>query len=639
MYISPHQLERSLKALHGVHPFFGMSYLAFKKARLPVGRIKSLIFSQIATSFLGKYYKPSTRYSGFYNPFKTSNPSNRWLISRYGSTSQQRITVDTFGDAFLHEKGSSEWGWHKNYVDTLFQLQIKHSSGKIPAFDLAVWLFKEREWPEPTTPKEIIDKFLQDFNINNIERKALFDLSSDVAVPDWKSERAISESNLIEIIGWPPGEPEEEVAALEFLELTQVGPASNFKYEAAERLNIVTGDNSLGKTFLLECIWWALTGQWIDYPAAPRRAAPREAPTITFSVHTEMQRHHRFTIKYNWDTRSWKRHPSRKLLAGLAIYSRYDGSFVIWDPARSSGMQDPTLFDPSETTGQTIFKRQDVWDGLTVTDRSGREYNRCNGLIRDWVTWQTGGKRYEEIFSTFSNCLEILSPSSTEPLTSGEPARIPNDSRDIPTLEMPYGEIPIVYASAGVQRILALAYLMVWTWHEHLANAVLVRSKPQKKIVLIIDEVEAHLHPQWQRAIVPSIMKVIEELPGSLSAQVHLATHSPLVLASAEPIFNSDFDGLHHLELFDDTVKLTQVNFVKHGSADAWLMSEIFGLDHARSLPAERAIEAAKRLQLHDTPDPTEVRKVNSELIQNLADDDAFWPRWRFFAEQHAIKK
>ena len=47
MYISISQIERSLFNLKDIHPFFGMSYLAFKKFRLPVGRTEHTIFFSI----------------------------------------------------------------------------------------------------------------------------------------------------------------------------------------------------------------------------------------------------------------------------------------------------------------------------------------------------------------------------------------------------------------------------------------------------------------------------------------------------------------------------------------------------------------------------------------------------------------
>jgi hypothetical protein len=32
---------------------------------------------------------------------------------------------------------------------------------------------------------------------------------------------------------------------------------------------------------------------------------------------------------------------------------------------------------------------------------------------------------------------------------------------------MPYGPVPVTQAAAGMRRVLALAYLLVWTWEEH----------------------------------------------------------------------------------------------------------------------------------------------------------------------------
>jgi predicted ATP-binding protein involved in virulence len=158
-------------------------------------------------------------------------------------------------------------------------------------------------------------------------------------------------------------------------------------------------------------------------------------------------------------------------------------------------------------------------------------------------------------------------------------------------------------------------------------------------LVLIVDEVEAHLHPLWQRLIVPAIMKVAVELSIAVKPQLHIATHSPLVLASVETVFDERSDELHHLKLEKGHVVLEELPFVRRGRADLWLMSEAFGLGQARSLPAEQAIDEAKSLQLSEDPSPEKIREVNSRLISLLASDDEFWPRWRYFAEQRGANK
>ncbi len=59
---------------------------------------------------------------------------------------------------------------------------------------------------------------------------------------------------------------------------------------------------------------------------------------------------------------------------------------------------------------------------------------------------------------------------------------------------------------------MALAYLLVWTWQEHLRACEIRGTKPAKEIIFLIDEIEAHLHPQWQRRIVKALLDVMSAL-------------------------------------------------------------------------------------------------------------------------------
>ncbi|EFK97518.1 conserved hypothetical protein, partial [sediment metagenome] len=87
-----------------------------------------------------------------------------------------------------------------------------------------------------------------------------------------------------------------------------------------------------------------------------------------------------------------------------------------------------------------------------------------------------------------------------------------------------------------MRRIFALAYLLVWTWEEHRQAAKLLGEKTTDQVVFLIDEVESHLHPQWQRRIIPALLTVVRKLINKANVQIITATHSPLIMASAEPI-------------------------------------------------------------------------------------------------------
>lgn len=632
MYLSIDQIERSLQTLQRVHPFFGFTFLAFKRHKVPIGQSERVNFSQVTDSLLKIFYKPTASYTGYYSPFVTSDTSKfGWVKPRYGSTTLQRITKDTFGDALVH-KTKVDWGWRSDY---LARLNRHLRNERLPAFDLAVWLLRSESWPRGVLPDQIRDRLFERFEITLQEREALFDEHIPELADPWLSEQPLSEEALLEVIGYPPGTIPLVSDTIRLLELQHIGPARSFRYEPSHRLNIITGDNSLGKTFILECLWRVLTGEWLEYPVVPRRSVAKRHPRIRFEFAKGSRTVASKDLAYNWDKQVWISEGARIPMPGLAIYARFDGSFAVWDPALVH------LSESSGTNGKrghAFFSRGEVWEGLRFDDRTAQQRWVCNGLLRDWVMWQTGGDRHHARFDALRACLKALSPSDGEALEPGEPVRIPLDSREIPTLRMPYGDVPVLHASAAVQRVVALAYLMVWTWHEHLANSELVRRKPQRRLVMIIDEVEAHLHPRWQRVIVPAIMSVVRRLSSEVSPQIHLATHSPLVMASAETVFGEE-DALHHLRLEGSDVKLEILPFVRRGTANAWLMNDVFGLDHARSLPGAKAIEEAKKLQLSGSPSSNDVLRVHQDLERLLAPDDEFWPRWRYFALQHGLKE
>ena len=82
---------------------------------------------------------------------------------------------------------------------------------------------------------------------------------------------------------------------------------------------------------------------------------------------------------------------------------------------------------------------------------------------------------------------------------------------------------------------------------------------------------------------------------------------------------------------------LKKVPFIRHGRFDRWLTSEVFELIEARSIEAEKAIEDALKLQNKSKPTSKEVRCISDRLLQNLAAEDSFWPRWIYFAEKHGV--
>ena len=297
---------------------------------------------------------------------------------------------------------------------------------------------------------------------------------------------------------------------------------------------------------------------------------------------------------------------------------RADGSFAVADPIRSKFNQ-----SARPAGGLTAYE---VWNG-----RPGF----IEGLVRDWIRWQSSNDH--TTFDRFTSVLKRLSPEDLGVLMPGKSVRIPGDPRDIPTIQHRYGTFPVTHASSGVQRVLLLAYLIIWSWQEHELAAQSFGRPPLRRMMVIVDELEAHLHPKWQRIVLPALMGVGDLLSSDLAIQMVAATHSPMILTSLEASFNYPTDVLYHLYGSGPSVKLEEIPFVKYGDVSGWLTSPLFGLQHARSREAEQTIEAAKALQLESEPNIAEVTAVSEKLRLHLSDDDKFWPRWLYFAEQHGV--
>jgi putative AbiEii toxin of type IV toxin-antitoxin system len=403
---------------------------------------------------------------------------------------------------------------------------------------------------------------------------------------------------------------------LEYLHLKDVGPAPDLRFEPAKRLNLITGDNGLGKSFLLDLAWWALTRTWSGTIALPTM---QRGGTIEYVVHGKSGAAEPVVSQFRREDESWPLNAKRPPTPGIVVYVRIDGGFSVWDPARNYWRNDP------DRPAAYHFTASEVWEGLTIGERRTSE-----GLERDWVNWQEGRKPQ---FAALEQVLRVLSPVG-ETLQAGPPRRLfLGEGRDRPTLQVGSQEVPVSLASAGVRRALALAYFLVWAWHEHRVAAKLLGRDPEDRFVILFDEPETHLHPRWQRTIVPSVLAAIDALRDAKSTppQLLIATHSPLVLASVEPLFSPDLDELFHLKVEDGKVILETGGCATQGDVSEWLLSDVFGLEQARSLEAEQAIEAAEAFMRGEKQLPKGLSTkptIHKALQRLLPANDQFWPRW-----------
>jgi hypothetical protein len=287
------------------------------------------------------------------------------------------------------------------------------------------------------------------------------------------------------------------------------------KLELAPRLNLITGDNGLGKSFLLDVAWWALTRKWphdlnanltSGYAARPTNV---KAPaSITLKVRSQA-RSLEYESLYVPAQQAWRGKQGRPWNPGLVLYALADGAFAVWDPHRNYWRTEHGV-DVQERVPAYVFGSKDVWDGLEV-EIDGKPTRVCNWLLADWASWireqGADAKRMAAV-------LALLGPSigdrSLQP-GAGFARLSVDDARDIPTIRMGHGQdVPILYASLGARRITALAYMLSWAWREHLVAAAQLGEDPSSRIVVLFDEIEAHLHPRARRA---TASRVVPHVP------------------------------------------------------------------------------------------------------------------------------
>jgi hypothetical protein len=431
---------------------------------------------------------------------------------------------------------------------------------------------------------------------------------------------------------------------LKKLSLKGVGPAPEMEVEFAERLTVITGDNGLGKSFILDAVWFGISQVYF-----------LEEITPSLTGQSEINIKHKNGLDYDltfsreiqdWSFNSFhKKNESKEFFPVPIIYQGSAGDFGVFDPVRYPN-------NPPYASMYAEEELRDGTDGRVLRDghiRRNNNFNRsqlikipCNGMVNDIANWY----REDSVnIRNMTKAIKILSDDNENPIEISAPKRISlNDSREIPHLITSGGIVPITIASAGVRRIISLAYAIVWAWHEHKIAADLTGIKPSRGLLLMIDEIETHLHPKWQRKILAAVLEVAKAITEDEGFQVQVicTTHSPIVLTGIEPHFDPEKDKLLDLQLTPGapgergTVELREVDWYKRGTVGNWLTSDMFNVSE-RSPEAQKAMDAAGQFGDPDfsgEPDPARLKQVDADLRAYLPDTDRFLVRWEYLLEQ-----
>lgn len=440
IYLSAEYILSAIQQLEAVHTFIGITFLTCKKHELPVGIPTEFLMDSNTKHFMTSVHKICPSSDFYFQPYQTIR-GKQWLAAKYPSSGLQAINTQTFSSAFIHDRKSKLWAWANDYVEQIRRVAIPKEEKKASISAMAVWVLKDYKWKDTATLEDVVSRFITDYHLTSEEIDSLFSYEQAFPnVPAFQNE-PVSWNQLSNSLSSPPDAVPEQEGTLSKIELINVGPCDHIEMALSPRLNIVTGDNGLGKTFLMDCAWWALTNTWTGNEARPKYAEGSKRASISFAIAGKSKLSKEKRVLYDNKNLTWKRSTDTATIPGLIIYALVDGSYAVWDPSKNI----------IRLTGANVFTRQQVWNGYE---------SNIEGLIRDWVKWQNTPEKYP--FEIFKNVLAEMSPPDMGVLIPGDTVRIPNDSREIPTIKYPYGTVPVTNSSAGVGRIITLAYLIVW---------------------------------------------------------------------------------------------------------------------------------------------------------------------------------
>ena len=172
--------------------------------------------------------------------------------------------------------------------------------------------------------------------------------------------------------------------------------------------------------------------------------------------------------------------------------------------------------------------------------------------------------------------------------------RIGEDDRGLlfPEFRTPDGDLPLNVLSQGTQSTIQWLAHFLFNYAQYYDYPESFEEKPA---ILIVDEIDAHLHPSWQRRIIPALTNNFPNL------QIFCSTHSPLMLAGL---------GEGQVQLLnryaDGKVSVSRNRWDMAGWSAEQILRSVLGVRDTMDLTTASEIDRMGELSLKTTLSETE---------------------------------
>jgi hypothetical protein len=319
--------------------------------------------------------------------------------------------------------------------------------------------------------------------------------------------------------------------SLKSVDLENIGPFESLHVDLTPGWNLLLGDNGVGKTVLLKAIAVALCGKQVDAAAAARLLRSGSAKG-TISLKDENREY----------TVSLERQDDGSVEVKSASLSPiiYESWLVLGFPAlRSVPLERP------EGPSKPKAGAPSVEDLLPIlrSKPDDRISNIKQWLINlDYASKSEGeGTPSRKLFEDFFEVLQQLTPDLRI-----EPGEINDKTMEI-TIKTDAGQVPLEAISQGTGSVMCWIGTLLQRLHETGND----RNQSQKSVLVLVDELDAHMHPKWQQMFVDAFRNEFRNV------QIIATTHSPLLVGSLKPEeiwlvrrapLKSEIDGVVHVK-------------------------------------------------------------------------------------------
>ncbi|HEV2800890.1 MAG TPA: AAA family ATPase [Pyrinomonadaceae bacterium] len=399
--------------------------------------------------------------------------------------------------------------------------------------------------------------------------------------------------------------PEVEAATLESVTLENIGPFKHLDITFEASWNVLLGNNGSGKSSLLKAVALGLCGD--DPKAAEAGAKLLNARAQSGSI--------KLRVGGNEFTTTLTRE-GKKVNVRSAVTPLQTGRWAVlgFPPMRGTSVQNPR--GPSQNVTAAYA---DVRDLLPLiysqvdTRMDGVKQWLVNVHVRSRPDSPEAAKnaaRYSALRKAFFEILAELTPGvcCEFETVDEETWQVMVRTRD--------GVVPIDLVSQGTSSILGWVGTLLQRMYEIHGDEPGVESKPA---LVLVDEIDAHMHPDWQRKLVPMVRKRFPNL------QLCVTTHSPLIVGNMEQ------KEIYHLRRSGDDIHVGRLNFSPKGlRADQILTTNVFGLPTSISPEAARLKEeyadALARVNDPDLKDDAQAKADYERLTKEVRETIATPP-------------